>query len=241
MSALTATQITYPETDGMPLPDGEYQAPIYRKIVETLDTRFSNPPSVRVNGDTFIYYEEGNPRRTVAPDCYVVFGLSEEAHESIRRNNTYLLWEVGKMPEFVMEIGSPSTASKDMKEKRDLYADLGVKEYWRYDETGGDFYGEPLIGETLVDGRYEPIDTTEESDGRISSHSEVLNLDLWWEDGELRFWDPVEQRWLLNPQEEHEGRLEEYRGRLEERAGRLAAEARIAELEAQLRQRNGSG
>ena len=240
----------------MPLPDGMYQSPIYTEgSFETLATHFSKVPGAYVNGDNFIYYVEGNPRRNVAPDCYVVLDTTDEMHESFRRNNTYLLWEVGKMPEFVMEIGSPSTASKDMKEKRDLYADLGVKEYWRYDETGGDFYGEPLIGETLVDGRYDPIDTTEESDGRISSHSEVLNLGLWWEEGELRFWDPVEQQWLLNPQEEHDRHMEERAGRLEERAGRLAAEgwaeserearlqaeARVAELEEQLRQRNGSG
>ena len=227
MSALTATQITYPETDGMPLPDGMYQSPIYRKVVETLTTHFSRVPGAYVNGDIFIYYVEGNPRRTVAPDCFVLLDTTDEMHESFRRNNTYLLWEVGKMPEFVMEIGSPSTASKDMKEKRDLYADLGVKEYWRYDETGGDFYGEPLVGETLIDGEYRRLETFQTDDGRVWSHSEVLNLDLYWEDGELRFWDPVEQRWLLNPQEEHEGRLE--------------AEARVAELEAQLRQRNGSG
>ena len=241
MSALTATKIVYPETDGMPLPDGMYQSPIFTKAFVTLLTHFSKVPGAYVNGNIFIYYLEGNPRRSVAPDCFVLLDTTDEMHASFRRNNTYLLWEVGKMPEFVMEIGSPSTASKDMKEKRDLYADLGVKEYWRYDETGGDFYGEPLIGERLTDGEYRRLETFQTDDGRVWSHSEVLNLDLWWEDGELRFWDPVEQRWLLNPQEEHEGRLEEYRGRLEERAGRLAAEARVAELEAQLRQRNGSG
>ena len=227
MSALTATQITYPETDGMPLPDGMYQSPLYTRAVETLRTHFSKVPGGYVNGDIFIYYVEGNPRRTVAPDCFVLLDTTDEMHQSFRRNNTYLLWEVGKMPEFVMEIGSPSTASKDMKEKRDLYASLGVAEYWRYDETGGDFYGEPLVGETLIDGEYRRLETFQTDDGRVWSHSEVLNLDLYWEDGELRFWDPVEQRWLLNPQEEHEGRLE--------------AEARVAELEAQLRQRNGSG
>ncbi len=50
-------------------------------------------------------------------------------------------------------------------------------------------------------------------------------MDLWWTDGELRFWDPVAERWLLS----HE----------EERAGRMAAESRVADLEAELRRLRG--
>ncbi len=35
--SLTAeTEIFYPETDGMPLPNGETQAPVYRRVVGTL-------------------------------------------------------------------------------------------------------------------------------------------------------------------------------------------------------------
>ena len=140
-------------------------------------------------------------------------------------NNTYLLWEVGKPPDFILEIGSPSTGRVDLGRKRDLYAELGVGEYWRYDGSGGDFYGEPLVGEFLVDGEYRRLEMRHGSDGRVWSHSDALNLDLWWDDGDLRFWDPVAGRWLLN----HE----------EERAGRLDAEARLAELEAELRRLRG--
>ena len=75
--ATTAT--VYPETDGMPLPDGEYQAPLYRRIVRDLEVHFRDTAGARVNGDTFIYHVEGEPRRSVSPDCYVVFGLSEES------------------------------------------------------------------------------------------------------------------------------------------------------------------
>ena len=51
-----------------------------------------------MNGDTFIYYVEGDPRRSVSPDCYVVFGLSDAALRSLslEGNNTYLLWEAGQ-------------------------------------------------------------------------------------------------------------------------------------------------
>ena len=151
---------------------------------------------------------------------------------SLEGNNTYLLWEVGKAPDFILEIGSPSTAATDMGRKRELYAEIGVGEYWRFDATGGEFYGEPLVGERLVDGEYRRLEMRRATDGRVWGHSEALNLDLWWTDGDLRFWDPAAVSWLLRREEER-ARVEE------ERAGRLAAEARVSELEAELRRLRG--
>jgi len=239
MTIRGATAIVYPETDGMPLPDGEHQAPLYVRILGTLRVYYKDTPGARVNGDTFIYYVEGDPRRSVSPDCYVALGLSEEAVESIERNNVYLLWEVGKAPDFILEIGSSSTASRDLGSKRDLYAELGVREYWRYDQTGGDFYGEPLVGERLVDGEYQRMELYRESDVKVWCHSDVLNLDLYWEEGELRFWNPVAESWLLS-HEEAQARADEEHARAEEEyAGRLAAEARVSELEAELRRLRG--
>ena len=255
MTTRSAPAIVYPETDGMPLPDGEYQAPLYVRTVGTLRTHFRDVQGTRVNGDTFIYYVEGDPRRSVSPDCYVVFGLTEAALHSLslEGNNTYLLWEVGKPPDFILEIGSRSTAGADLGSKRDLYAELGVTEYWRYDATGGEFYGEPLVGERLVDGEYRRLVMRVEEDGRVWGHSNVLNLELWWEDGELRFLDPATGEGLLSQEEEQDGRLAaEARAETaetrastaearaeEERAGRVAAESRLAELETELRRLRG--
>jgi Uma2 family endonuclease len=221
-STSNLTDVFYPESDGMPLPDGEFQSPLFREIVGTLETYFNDRPNAHVNGNTFIYYEQGNPRRFVSPDCYVVFDISME---SIERNNTYLIWEMGKPPDFVMEIGSPSTATTDLVNKRELYADLGIGEYWRFDSTGGDFYREPLVGERLVDGEYQRLEMRRETDGSVWAHSDALNLDLWWTDGELRYWDPLRSVWLLTHQEE--------------KNARLAAEARVAGLEAELRRLRG--
>ena len=115
MTTQTTASVIYPDSDGMPLPDGEYQAPQYRRIVGDLDYHYRDVSGVNVNGNTFLYYIEGNPRVFVSPDCYVALNLSEESLESIRRANVYLLWEVGKPPDFVMEIGSPSTAQNDLR------------------------------------------------------------------------------------------------------------------------------
>ncbi len=224
-----ATEITgnkkkvfYPETDGKPLPDGEYQAPLYIEVVGTLRTHFSNRPDVHVNGNTMFYYEEGNPRRVISPDCYVAFGVDVE---TILRNNTYLLWEMGKPPDFVLEIGSPSTARNDLGGKRDLYARLGIGEYWRFDGTGQDFYREPLAGEYLENGEYRRYDLNHEPDGMVWGHSPTLNLDLCWDNGRLRYFNPTTGTWLLNQQEEN--------------AARQTAEARVAELEVELERLRG--
>ena len=227
MTTGRATTIFYPESDGMPLPDGEYQSPLLNDTVSPLRVHFRDVEGAHANGNTFLYYVEGDANRRVSPDCYVVLGLSEAALESLSMegNNTYLLWEVGKPPDYVMEIGSPSTWRRDLGAKRDLYARIGVGEYWRYDQTGGDFYREPLVGERLVDGEYERFELRRESDGAVWGHSDSLNLDLWWIDGELRYWDPTQGKWLLTHQETDNALR--------------ASEARVAQLEAELRRLRG--
>ena len=213
-------KIVYPDTDGKPLPDGEYQAPLYRDVVGTLETHFWARPGVHVNGNTLFYYEEGDPRQVVSPDCYVAFAVNVE---TIFLNNTYLLWEMGKPPDFVLEIGSASTARNDLGPKRDLYARLGVGEYWRYDGTGSDFYGEPLVGEYLEEGAYRRFELHHEADGMVWCHSPSLELDLCWDKGRLRYYDPQARGYLLNREEEHAARQAAQEAADTERAARRNA------------------
>ena len=65
--AIGKTAILYPETDDMPMPDAEYQGTMFLEIVGTLKTYFKDQPTTHVSGNTFIYYEEGNPQRRMAP------------------------------------------------------------------------------------------------------------------------------------------------------------------------------
>ena len=231
-TATTQTAIIYPETDGQPMPDGEYQSLIFRKALTPLENHFREIPGAHVNGNTLLYYVEGDPNQSVSPDCYVVFGITPEAIHSLSEagNNTYLLWEVGKPPDFVMEIASKSTKSNDLIGKRALYAELGISEYWRYDQTGGDFYGDPLVGERLVNGEYQPLPLREDDDGRVWARSIALNLDLYWDDGELRYWNPVAEKWLLNYEEEHAALLvAESRAEVAEDRANQEQAARVAE------------
>ncbi len=258
-----ADEVFYPETDGMPLPDGLQQEPHFTEIVSTLRHHLGGPTTL-VSGDTFVYYVEGDPGRRLSPDCYVAFGVDVEA---MMRLNSYRVWEADKAPDFALEIGSQSTASNDVGPKRDLYASLGVREYWRFDPTGGDHYGEPLVGEYLAEGEYLRFETRSESDGAVRGRSPLLDLDLCWTEGRLRFYDPAAGRWLENYTEtaaareaaearaaaertarqaaeavaeaERDALRSEREALQSERAARQAAETRLAEMEAELRRLRG--
>ena len=55
----------------------------------------------------------------------------------------------------MLETTSESTAEKD-KNKRKIYAQLGVAEYFQFDPFG-EYLSPPLQGFRLVKGRYEPV------------------------------------------------------------------------------------
>ena len=81
-----------------------------------LKIRYRERPDVYVSGDPPIYYEKDNPRRSVAPDVFVVFGAAKH------RRNIYKLWEEPKAPDFVPEVASKNTWREDLGRMHDLYA-----------------------------------------------------------------------------------------------------------------------
>ena len=118
-----------------------------------------------------------------------------------------------------------------MTGKRQIYAEIGVPEYWRFDRSGGDYYGEPLAGERLVDGIYQPVPLSGEPDGILKGYSPVLRLSLCWENEMLRFYDPERGDYLRNFEAE-QARADS------EQAARERAEARVRELQEELERRD---
>ncbi len=180
-----------------------------------------------------------------APDVTFAEGL-EDPWRIIRRNG-YVISEVGKPPDLVLEVGSRSTGRRDYTVKREGYARYGVREYWRFDPSGGDYHNAPLGGDVLGDdGKYQPIEIVSESETRHWGYSEVLGLEVWWYDDILRLRDPVTGEFLRTA-EEAEDAVEAAERRAEsERAARESAErrakfaeARMAEMEAELRRLRG--
>ena len=107
-----------------------------------------------------------------------------------------MIGEVGKPPEFVLEVASGSTGRRDVDVKRGIYAGFGVTEYWRFDRTGGEYHGAPLGADRLLDGVYVPIELNYSPDGVTWGHSPVLGLDLCWDEGRLRFYEPAMREYL---------------------------------------------
>ena len=227
--------VEYPSSDGKPMADNDTQRAAIMYVIGVLEVRYAHRPDVYVSGDLLLYYEEGDPRASVAPDAFVVFGAED------RPRQTYRLWEEPKAPDFVLEVASRSSWREDDGPKAALYRWLGVREYWQYDPTG-EHLGTRLKGRRLVDGVYQTQPVLESPDGARRLESEVLGLEMRVRGEEMYFFDPVAGQRLLGHREEHAARLRERAARLEERAARLqeraarrAAEARIAALEALLR------
>ena len=247
-----AVPIHYPSSDGKPMAENDAQRSAIMYGIGALTRHFRDRPDVYVSGDLLIYYEEGNPRVSIAPDVFVVFGVED------RRRPNYKLWEEGPAPAFVLEVASPSTWRDDLGRKRSVYARLGVREYWQYDPDG-EHLPARLQGERLAPAGYvrQPVATA--LDGTLMLRSETLGLELRAAPGrEMRFRDPTTGDELRSHDEEAEGRLAEAEGRRAEAEGRqaeavarreaerrataaearaAAAVARAAELEAQLRRR----
>ena len=151
----------------------------------------------------------------------------------------YAIDRQGSAPDFVLEVASPTTGRADYTDKRLDYERFGVREYWRFDPSGGQYHDAALAGDRLVEGVYQPIDIEELGEDRLRGYSEALGLYVCWEEGMLRFFDPGTDTYLRT-HEESETRAETAEARAQEEAvARRSAEARAAELEAELRRLRG--
>jgi len=181
--------LEYPESDGEPMAETPKHQQVMIDCMDTLRRHFREVPDVFIAGNMFLYYEEGNPRKSISPDVFMVHGVSEK---DIR---TYKTWEHPPTLDFVLEVASPSTIENDLTRKKEIYATLlRVKEYYIYDpyhESDPFFIGFRLVGEV-----YQEIPFV---DGRLSSR--VLGLELGEYEGLLRLYNPVTSVWLLPSQE----------------------------------------
>ena len=203
--------------DPEPVEDGMQQAIPLFDIVTLLHKRYADRSDVYVGGGGFLMYDEQDANKRIAPDCYIAFDVDEEHIRKEMAN--FWVWRIGKLPDFVMEMASKSTAANDLGHKRDLYAELEIPEYWRLDHTGGELYGQPLIGERLVDGAYEPYEVHAAPDGSVTSYSPALDLIFSW--NEISGFDLLDPLTLLSINQI-----------VPERAARLVAEAQVDTAEA---------
>ena len=207
-------------------------------IVEPLRYYLGNRQTTLIAGERYLVIR---PTRSLAgsryPDLLIAFDADLVAY---KESNGYIIDEQGKPPDFVLEIASRRTGRVDVEDKRNDYAELGIPEYWRFDETG-EHHGTKLAADRLApDGQYQPISIEELPDGALQGYSRVLNLYLRWENGQLRWHDPQTGRHIPTFSEEREARIQAQEANRQEREARLLAEARARELEERLKDLEGS-
>ena len=240
--------------------DMQQDKPIQQALFILTD-RYRNRERVFVRRDAPLRFDPSDLRKAVVPDISLAEDVDPEPIETFP-SSSYTIWEVGKPPDLVIEVASPSTYEKDVQEKPGIYQRMGIPEYWMFDHTGGMFYGRSLIGRRLVDGSYQMIELFENEDGLARAYSEVLGLNLCVADRsqraallsrqpnlvfqedynpvQLMFQDPETGLYLLNAEgrREMERETEEARQRAESRAQDAESRAEDAESElARLRER----
>ena len=160
-----------------------------RHVYTALTAHFYKRPDVLLAGGGYLRNNADNYDELLVPDWIVTFGVDPEA---IIARNGYVIAEVGKPPDFILDIAvqRPDLHDYDYATRRDGYAKYGVQEFWYLDHHAW-YSSQPhdviLTGDKLVSGEYVPIPIKRTSDGVICGHSEVLGLDVCWDRGMTRF------------------------------------------------------
>ncbi|WP_066377059.1 MULTISPECIES: Uma2 family endonuclease [unclassified Anabaena] len=167
---LVNPNIEYPCSDGEPL--AESYIHLYA-ILTTLEVikQYLSGRQATVLANQFLYYAQGFPRLRVAPDVMVIFDVPPGGRDS------YKVWEEGQVPQVVFEMTSQGTQKQDQEQKKNLYEQLGIGEYWLFDPKGEwiseKLRGYRLEGETyqlITDGICQPLQL------RITVEGELLGF-----------------------------------------------------------------
>ena len=159
-------------------------------------------PTILVDDQIPIFYDPGTPpgrQRPVIPDCTIALDVDTRAAHARRGYDPI---QLGKPPDLVIEFASRSTYRIDMTTKRDIYRDLKIMEYWRFDATGGLRYGRPITGERLAGGEYRLLPTLRYGYGIVGSTSIVLDLNFRWNGRRFTIHNPYTGVEYLHPRDE---------------------------------------
>lgn len=166
-----------PESDGQPMAETDTHRAQMIELLECLEEYYRADPNVYVTGNILLYFRNAaGERQSVSPDVCVVHGIEK------KKRRVYNLEVEKKVPGVVIELTSRHTRVEDLGNKRVIYAELGVGEYFIFDPLDGSLSPQ-LRGFRLEGGEYIPLPGT-------PLHSEVLDLDLVIEAERLRLCHP---------------------------------------------------
>jgi Uma2 family endonuclease len=201
-----ALEVIYPSSDGEPMAETPLHVRAIMLLFQALEDFLAGQKDAYIAADMFWYWQEGHPEARRAPDVMVIKGVGRAERRS------FFSWrENGAVPCFIVEVTSEGTWRENLYEKRQLYARLGVQEYFLFDPEGQ--YLRPALQgfHRNQQGVYVPV----EPDTEDRLKSEELGLYLRAEGAMLRLIDAATGQSVYTREE------------------------RIAQLEALLKQRNG--
>ena len=203
-----------PSSDGQPVADNTRQELAMAYTRGALAGHFVARPDITVASNLLVYFPMTGPghatRRSgygrLAPDVFV-------ADAPMRHRPSYRMDAGQPPPRWVLEILCYRTVANDLGRKRELYAEMGVEEYFLFDSR--EPFREPrLKGLRLGTNGYRDIEPVRLSNGSLGVPSDVLGLAGRVDDADdLRWFDPKSG--------------EDLRTHTEERLRAEAAESRI--------------
>ena len=218
-AVITPQSIHYPCGDGTPVAETFDHLYVILITIEVL-RQYLEDVQACVLGNQFLYYSQGFPRLKCAPDVMVIFNVQPGSRDS------YKIWDEGEIPRVVFEMTSPGTRDKDEGFKKDLYAQIGIEEYWQFDPKG-QWIEEKLRGYRLVNETYLPIETSE---------SQALGLRLEVSGALISFYRLDNGEKLLIPVELRDKAQQLQDELTREQSRRILEQTRSQELETQLSQ-----
>lgn len=196
----------YPASDGKPMAETQVHVALLASLYGLLG-HWLRPRGIYVAGNIFLYYKEGDVKARKSPDLMAVKGV-----DVVAKRRSFKTWVEKAVPCFVLELTSKKTAKEDRVEKKILYRQLGVREYFLFDPLD-EYLPEQLMGFRVVGGDYRPLQPN--ADGGITSRE--LGLRFVPDGNDLLVFDAKTGEHLLDLEKLHE-----------------TSNRRIAELEAEV-------
>ncbi len=210
----------YPSSDGFPMGESHLHWIALSYLFGAIQEAFRDRPDVLVAGDMFIYFVEGQPMRSRAPDCMVVFGVGNHPRPCFKT------WEEKAIPAAVFEIVSKNSILNDTAVKPRVYEEIGIPEYYLFDPEG-ESLDQPFLAFHLERGQYEPM--PRDPEGGVTSAT--LGLRFLPQENLLRVFDARTGQAILSNDEKVE-LLDDQAEALKEETERADIQARRAEQEA---------
>jgi Uma2 family endonuclease len=157
----------YPDSDGRFMGETDFHNVAMVWLKEALQDFFANRDDVYVASNLIMYFQEGDAKKRRDPDVLVATGVGKHMRRAFR------VWEEKTLPRVLFEIASRRTWRKDIGEKRELYAQLRIPEYFIFDPEG--CYLHPVVqGFRSEDGQSVPMEA--DADGGLISAELGLRL-----------------------------------------------------------------